>query len=277
MEENMKMPKVSVFAALCLGAVVACSAGSSSSSAADTAENADSTEASASSSQASHFDQELLGSVSTSDPEAAAGAVSTAQWWPAGCVTRQRDATNKSVVHVTLDDCTGPFGLRHHSGTLTLTFSKSTSGGTADVHVEIASSNMTVNGKPVTYSADADITVSGTTRTVKYNGAWTRVNDKGETVSHTRQGTTVVDTAAKCRDTNGTAVTQVGGREIDSTIKDYKICLKADGTEGCPSGEIDHTHKASGKTATFTFDGTAEAKVTRPNGATEDVPLVCIP
>lgn len=273
------MNKLSIFALACLGVVaVACSSKDSSStsdtSAADTADNADNNESSASAGQASRFDEQLLGPVSAQDPEQAAGAVAAAQWWPAGCVTRQRDATNKSVVHVTLKDCSGPFGLVHHSGDITLTFSKSADGG---LHVNGTSSNMTVNGKAVSWSTDADIAVSGTTRTVKYNGAWTRENAKGETVSHTRTGTTVIDTAAKCRDTNGTAVTQVGGREVDSVIKDYKICRKTDGTDACPSGEIQHTHKASGRTVTDDFDGSAEAKVTGPKGNSVEVPLVCTP
>ncbi|GAC1518420.1 MAG: hypothetical protein NVS3B10_20360 [Polyangiales bacterium] len=259
----------------CFGAVaVGCSSSSTNASSSDDAENADSTEASASSSQTSRFDEMLYGPVQAQDPTMAATAVAAAQWWPAGCATRTHDATNPAVVKVSLKDCSGPFGLVHHTGDITITFSKGPGG---ELHAQAASSNMTVNGKAVTYSADADITVSGATRTVKYTGAWTREGAKGDTVSHTRQGTTVIDMAAKCRDTNGSAVTQVGNREVDSAIKDYKICRKADGTDGCPSGEIIHSHKLSGKTITFAFDGTAEAKVTGPKGNSIEVPLICIP
>jgi hypothetical protein len=261
----------------CIGAMtVGCaSKATDDSSAASSSdpENADSTEASASSSQASRFDEMLYGPVQGQEPVAAAGSVAAAQWWPAGCATRARDATNQLVVHVTLKDCTGPFGLVHHSGDVTVTFSQNADGS---LHAHAASSNMTVNGKAVTYVADADITVSGADRTVKYRGAWTRENAKGETVSHMRQGTTVIDTSTKCRDTNGTATTNVGSREVDSTIKDYKVCRKADGSDACPTGEITHAHKLSGKTITFDFDGSAQAKVTGPKGSVE-VALVCTP
>jgi hypothetical protein len=261
----------------CFGAVtVGCGSKSTDtgSSSADDAENADSQESSASSSQTSRFDEMLYAPVQAQEPEAAAGSVVAAQWWPAGCATRSRDATNKAVVHVKLNDCTGPFGLVHHTGEITVTFSKNADGS---LRAQAASSNMTVNGKAVTYSADADITVSGALRTVKFNGAWTRENAKGDTVSHTRQGTAVIDTAAKCRDVNGTATTRVGNREVDSTVKDYKICRKADGTDGCPSGEIVHTHKGSGKAIKFDFDGSAQAKVTGPKGGSVEVALVCTP
>jgi hypothetical protein len=259
-----------------LAVSVGCSSSSttSNSSSADQADNTDGAEATASSSQASRFDETLFSPVQGQEPQAAASAVATAQWWPAGCATRKRDATNNAVVHVTLDECSGPFGLVHLSGNITVTFSKSADGS---LHAQAASSNMTVNGKAVTYSADADITVSGSTRTVKYSGAWTRENAKGETVSHTREGTTVIDISTRCRDTNGTAVTAFGAREVDSTIKDYKICRKADGTDGCPSGEIIHTAKASGKSLTFTFDGSSECKVTGPKGGSVEVQLICTP
>lgn len=250
------------------------SSGTDTTTSPDAQESADSTEASASSSQTSRFDEMLFAPVQAQDPEAAAGAVAAAQWWPAGCASRQRDGSNKSVVHVTLDNCSGPFGLVHHSGNITVTFSKNADGS---LHAQAASSDMTINGKTVTYSASSDITVSNGERTVKYDGAWTRENAKGETVSHTRQGTTVIDTTTRCRTTNGSAVTSVGNREVDSKITDYKICRKADGSDACPSGEIVHTHKASGKAVTFDFDGSAEAKVTGPKGNTSEAALVCSP
>jgi hypothetical protein len=258
-------------------ALVACGSKSSSTSGTDTttsAETADGNEAEASSAQVSRMEEAIFSPVSATDPAAAASNIASANWWPAGCVTRQKDATNPTVVHIHLNDCTGPFGLVHHTGDITVTFSKNASGG---LHAQAASSNMTVNGKPVTYSRDADIVVSGTTRTVTSTGAWTRVNAKGETVSHTGSYTTDIDTVAKCRTTNGTATTMVGSREVDSTVKDYKICRKADGTEGCPDGTVTHTHAATGRTLTVTFDGSAQATITGPKGGSIEVNLVCIP
>lgn len=270
----MRLSRSFAFVVPCVALAIGCSAKSSTDSGSDP-DGSDSTEASASAAQEGRIQEMLFSNVSSVNPEdAAAGAAQ--QWWPAGCATRQRDATNKSVVHITLNDCTGPFGLVKHSGEITVTFSKSASGG---LHAEATSSNMTVNGKPVTYAASADITIDTTAKTitVNANGAWTRVNGKGETVSHTRQGTNVIDLVKKCRDWNGTAVTKVGSREVDSTAKDYTICRKADGTEGCPSGEITHTHKSSGRTVTVDFDGSDEAKITGPKGNSVEVQLVCAP
>ncbi len=269
-----KLTRSSVALVACLGVVaVGCASKSSSSSSTDQ-DNSDGSDSSASEAQASRMDEKIFGSVSSQDPNAAAGSVAAAQWWPAGCATREKDATNPAVVHIHLNDCTGPFGLLHHTGDITVTFSKNPSGG---LHAEATSSNMTVNGKAVQYSSSADITVANGQITVAFHGAWDRENAKGETVSHTRSGTTVIDIAKKCRTTNGTAQTLVAAREVDTTIKNYEICRKADGTDGCPTGEVDVTGKASGKSLTFDFDGSAQCKVTGPAGNSVEVPLVCIP
>ena len=257
---------------LCLcSALVACSAKSTTSS---SDENGDATEVSASSAQGSRFEEMIAAPITSQDPNVAAASLAAAQWWPAGCATRSKDPTNPAVAHIHLSDCSGPFGLVHHTGDIIVTFSKNADGS---LHAQAASSNMTVNGRPVTYSRDADITVNGAERTVKANGAWTRENRKGETVSHTANTTTEIDTTARCRTTNGTAVTKVDEREIDSTIKDYKVCRKADGSEGCPSGVVTHTHKLSGNVVTVTFNGTATAELTGPKGGMVSVPLVCTP
>jgi hypothetical protein len=220
----------------------------------------------------SRFNQMVFSPVTSQEPEQAAAAVASDQWWPTGCATRTKDSTNPAVVHIHLEDCTGPFGLRKHTGDITVVFSK-TPGGL--LHAQATSSNMTVNGKDVSWSGDADVVVSGTLRTVDYNGAWTRQNLRGETVSHTSDMTIVIDTATKCRTANGTSVTLVGDRKIDSTIKDYKMCKTADGGDGCPSGTITHTNAAADKTVTVQFDGSAEAQVTGPKGNSVGVPLVC--
>lgn len=234
-------------------------------------ETGDSNEAAASNAQASSMAYVLFAPVSSIDPSAAASALASAQWWPAGCATRTKDAT-ANVVHIHLNDCTGPFGLLHWNGDITVTFSKGASAGV--LHAEAASSDMTVNGHAVTYSAAKDITVNGGQRTVTGTWSWTRETASGATVAHTGQFTTVIDVQSGCRDTNGTAMTTVGNREVDSTIKDYKIC-RAAGEDECPSGEIDHHHKLSGRTVVVVFNGTNEANVSIAGGKGVEVPLVC--
>jgi hypothetical protein len=133
-----------------------------------------------------------------------------------------------------------------------------------------------VNGHAVHHSADGDITIDGTKRDVAWKGEWNRDNDLGITVSHTHDLAIVVDTSTGCKTTNGTGVTMVGPREIDSKVEDLQVCKTATG-QGCPSGTVIHTAKISGKSITVDFDGSATADVTGPKGHTADVPLVCTP
>ena len=199
--------------------------------------------------------------------------MAASQWWPAGCVSRTHDATNDAMVHVRLDDCTGPFGLRHHTGDITVVFSANSDG---TLHASAESSGMTVNGHPVSYQRDSDITLDDAhhTRTIHSTGAWTRVDDEGETVAHTSDVTTVVDLEADTRTTNGTAQTSVGSRDITSTISGYEVRRGLAG-EGCPSGTVTHERSASGDTVTIAFNGTNEAELTGPKGRSIEVPLVC--
>jgi hypothetical protein len=257
--------------ALLSASAVAC--GSKASGGGGDNTNGDSNAAAAASTQSQHMGTILFGSVSSSDPATAAGQVATGtQLWPAGCVTRAKDPTNPLLVHVTFNDCTGPFGLVHLNGGVDVVFSKNASGGLHAAHTSV---NLTANGVQVTFSASADITVSGTTRSVAWQGNWNRTNEEGDVIVHTSNLTITIDTVAKCATTNGTAVTTVDAREVDSTINGYEVC-EVGGIELCPkAGTITHTHKSSGRSVSVSFDGTNEATFTGPNGGTVKVQMVC--
>jgi hypothetical protein len=211
---------------------------------------------------------------SAADAASAADALVTAAGDPIGgkCRTRAKDPSDPSTVIITLTHCTGRFGNKDVSGTEIVHF---TMGADGVIHADFHSENLTVNGKPASHTATADITVSGTTRTIAWQGAWERTNDKGLTVTHTSDLTIVVDTATRCRTRNGTAVTQVGAREITTEITDLQVCRDESGTPGCPTGEVTHTNQANGKTLSVAFDGSNQAEVTTPKGVTFEKALVC--
>ena len=230
----------------------------------------DGNDANAAMSQSGAVEFMLTSPVSSNDPATAASAVAAAQWWPAGCATRAKDPT-QPIVTVTLNNCTGPFGLVKWSGTMTVTFAKNADGS---LNVKAASTNMTTNGTPATFAMDRNITVdASTTRTVKGTSAWTRTNANGETVTHANSWTAMVDAATKCRTVNGTGTTTVGTKAIATTSKDYKIC-RTNGIDGCPSGTLTHVMTPGNLAVTIGFDGTSNATVTGPNGSRK-VALVC--
>jgi hypothetical protein len=235
-------------------------------------ESADTVEANASSAQDSHFSQLFAANVTSADPAAAAdaNAPSIPAFYPASCAKRTKMSATE--VKITFTDCTGPFGLVKVNGALLATFTAGTGGA---VHVTVASQDLTANGHAVTESGAGDVTVSGATRIVAWQGAWTRENAAGETVAHTSDLTITIDSAAQCASVDGTAKTSVASREIDAKITGYKICKLADGGNGCPWGSVDFTRVTTRRTFAVDFDGSSQAKVTGPNGGSIEVPLVC--
>lgn len=227
-------------------------------------------DASAAMSQSGAVEYMLTNPVNSVDAATAASAVAAAQWWPSGCATRQKDPT-QPIVTITLNNCSGPFGLLKWNGTLTATFAKNADG---TLNVKAVSTNMTVNGNPASFTMDRNITVgTGTTRDVKGSTTWTRTNANGVQITHSNQWTATVDSATKCRTVNGTGATTAGNVSIATTAKDYKVC-RPSGIDGCPSGMLTHVVSPSNASVTVMFDGTNTATVTGPNG-TRSVALIC--
>lgn len=226
--------------------------------------------------QAMHIGTIVFAAIAHADPDQAGDdlADKPTALWPPGCMTRTKDAQNPRVVHLHFDHCTGPFGLVKLTGDEVVTFAKAADG---QLTATFASENLLANGKPVTHSAVAEITLDGDERTVAWQGAWTRVNGKGITVSHTSDLSIKVDTKTRCRVEDGSAVTMIGDREIDTLLEKIKLCPNLEGNEGCPSGVIKHTAKKSGKTVTVEFDGSDQATITGPKGNSFTADLVCTP
>jgi hypothetical protein len=215
-----------------------------------------------------------LEAATSADPVQASASLVAAPPDPgdAGCRTRVHDPNDPSTVIITLHDCTGLFGRRHVSGTEIVHF---TPGANGILHADLQSEDLTVDGLPASHTASADITFDGSMRHVAWQGSWQGTSEQGDAVSHTSELTIDVDTAAHCRTRSGTGVTTVGGRQIDSTITDVKVCRDASGDAGCPTGSVVHTRTSTGKQVSVVFDGTAEAEVTGPRRRTFAVPLVC--
>lgn len=237
---------------------------------------ADGTQGMEASSQSTNLASVVFDGVSVSDPALAAGQLGApGQLWPSGCTTRTRDATDAELVHVTFTDCTGPFGLLHLDGGEDVTFGPGTGGA---LQVALAGVNLTGSGRSISFSATASVTFpSATTREVVWEGNWSRTNDSGNVVIHSEDLKIADDLLAGCRTADGTAMTTVAGRQVDSSVRGYTVCHDLlTGAEGCPSGSVVHTGEPSGKVVTIDFDASDVAGVTGPSGDTFDVSLVCM-
>jgi hypothetical protein len=187
---------------------------------------------------------------------------------PEGCATKTRDG---NAVHVLFDNCTGPAGLLHVKGGIDVTFSNTAAGG---LHADFKGvEGLTVQDRPVTYSAKADLTAEGTERTLTWSGKWASETAAGAPIEHSSSGDLTVDLATSCVTFTGEASGSIDKRGIDLTIDDLKACPAT-----CPaSGTITAVGKASGMSVSVSFDGSTKASVTGPKGHTFSVPLGCNP
>src|SRR6185436_20731534 len=159
----------------------------------------------AGSSQSAGLGQVLLSPIQAADAKAAADAAQAVETKPItglspeGCATKTRDGDN---VHVEFNSCTGPFGLVRLKGGIDVTFSVAPDGA---LHATLKSESLTLQDRPVTYNATADVTVDGTERNLTWSGKWTSETLAGAPVEHSSSGDLTVDLATSCVSFTGQA------------------------------------------------------------------------
>jgi hypothetical protein len=174
---------------------------------------------------------------------------------------------NGATVTYVFNDCAGPRGLVHLTGTLTVTYSVDNAG----IHAAATASNFHVNQSTLnisatsTYSYDAATTLK--TLAVQTNGSGT--GPLGNTFAHTGNYTVTWDMT--CVTLNGMWSTTTGTRTRSTTVTNLKKCQGH-----CPSGTISHTF-AVGSILTITFDGSAVAQWTLGQTVSGTVALTCTP
>jgi hypothetical protein len=181
-----------------------------------------------------------------------------------GCRVRTVDPVNPNIVHVVLTNCTGRFGKHVVNGNVTITFSANADGS---LHAEHVSSNLTIDGRPFSRTASADIRVTGNVRYVSRHTEKTGTKKNGAPLVHTGDHVIVHDHATRCRTVNGTGLSIIDGdRRVESKITNFQTCDTATGEDLCPTGTIEHVKVAKEKTVTKIFDGseTATIEISKP-------------
>lgn len=215
----------------------------------------------------------MMGAVDGADASGFAGATAadvavriaanvSLRWNPTGCATvTQHDA----LVSITYNDCTGPRGLVHVTGTLDLAISISTTGA---ITVHGTSPSLQVNRAELVIDATATYTTSGTGHTIAVQTSGSGTGPRGNPVEHQGTYTITWDPSSLCRSIDGHWQTDLGARERSNDVS-----LQRCGT-GCPTGTITH-HFTAGASITITLDGTATAKWSSSLGASGTTQLSC--
>lgn len=184
------------------------------------------------------------------------------RWNPSGCATVTR---NDGLVSITFDDCSGPRGLLHVSGTLDLEVSVSTTGA---ITVHGTSSGLQVNRAELVIDATATYMVSGTTRSLQVETMGSGTGPRGNTIEHEGNYTISWDASSLCHSIEGHWQTAIGARERSNDVS-LQRCAG-----GCPTGTLTH-HFLTDASLTVTFDGTPVAQWSASTGASGTVQLDC--
>jgi hypothetical protein len=202
----------------------------------------------------------------TSDQVALAIVANIHAKWPNACA---QVTANGSVITVVYNDCSGPRGLVHVTGTLDLEISLTTAGA---VEIHATGTGVEVNNAVLDIDAEAVYTISGTTRSLAVTSKGTGTGPRGNTIDHEGNYTLTWDPTTTCGSISGhwqtdfTSATASAERSNDLSLSK---CVGA-----CPTGTLTH-HFLGGASVTVNFDGSATATWTASTGGSGSVALAC--
>jgi hypothetical protein len=193
---------------------------------------------------------------------AAAAARVAARVQPAGCETA---TIVDSTVTYSFNECTGPRGLVHVTGTLTVVYSVDVAG----IHAHATASGLAVNESTIDLDATATYDLAGGANHLTVETDSSGTGPLGHSFTH--QGSYTVSWTDTCFTLNGTWSTRSGDATRATTVSNLTRCLGY-----CPQagGSIAHTFR-TGVTLTITFDGAIAAWTDGRNSGT--IRLTCVP
>lgn len=188
---------------------------------------------------------------------------------PAGCITTTIEG-NKAT-HV-FNDCTGPHGILHFTGTVVSTYTREP----GKLTIKHQATGFHIDGATISGERVVVYTRSGAIVTKTRDGNWTGSTKKGNPLSHTASFQTTWNAATRCITRDGAATTSVANREFDWAISNFKRC--GIGKLGCPeSGTITLSRTKGDRTASVTIEflGGPTIRITGPRGGQVTGKLVC--
>lgn len=243
----------------------ACGRGEENDAAEDADESADVT--SSESALTSELSDEVAQPMSASAADIANAAATrvNSHLTPAGCLTK---TVSGATVTYVFNDCTGPYGLVHVTGTVVGVYSRPSGGG---VQVVLTGTGVKVNGATVDLNSTVIASQSGTVKKAEVTSNAAGTGRRGNSISRDGAYTVTYDSSAQCVTIDGTWSTKVGARTASTVVSGYKRCK---GTCPASGGSIVHTSSRT-NVVTMTYDGSATAAWSTSAGKSGTVTLQC--
>jgi hypothetical protein len=186
------------------------------------------------------------------------GDAAKAFYAPAGCLT-VTDTPAQSQATYVFDDCTGPYGLVHITGTVTVGYSSSAAN---QLTLSYSATGLQVNKATVDWTASADITANGAARTMVWTGTFSGTTGHGRPIARTNSKTYNWSVGVACLSVTGESNGTVTGNDLTVDILNWSRCADA-----CPASgsEIKITDVTTNVVYDLTY-GDGDATYTDSNG-----------
>src|SRR5262249_47223393 len=143
---------------------------------------------------------------------------------PLGCVSFVKDPANLSVTF-TLTNCSGIWGLARVSGVLVATYATiTTPAGAPALQVDVDGHDLKLRAAKVSYHARAIVTGTGLARAMDWDGTLNGTTARGRPFDRSAKWTVEWTIGQSCIKLNGSAVGELGGRVIQTSVSNYQRC-----------------------------------------------------
>jgi hypothetical protein len=199
--------------------------------------------------------EELTGTMIASE---SLGDVAKAYYQPAGCLVVTDHPLQKNATYA-FSGCTGPYGLVHLTGTITVDYSASTD--TALV-LKFSTSGFQINRATIDWQATANITGQGGARDMIWDGHFTGTTGGGRAFERTNHKEYKWTVGQPCLSVAGSSDGTVTGKELKIDVINFSRCIHA-----CPEAgsEIKVTDVAANAVYDLKFEA-SDAVYTSPEG-----------
>lgn len=164
---------------------------------------------------------------------------------PAGCYTAT--ASGARVTYV-LNDCTGPFGYVHVTGTVVVTYRV----GIAGIAFDAETTELEINQATISFTTSGSVAIIGDERQVTASTEATVVGRRGHVMTRSGSYTMSWNPVTECFGLDGSWTASVDDASWTAAVTQYEHCVG-----GCPMGEL--SWNTSGTRLTIVFDGSNEA------------------
>ena len=197
--------------------------------------------------------------------EAAAAAAEHAGrfYQPAGCLTAT--VSGRTVEYV-LDDCTGPYGLLHVTGTVTVDYTPQADG----LGYTTTARGLHINGATVDVDGQGVYRRVGTRHEIRGAVSGRGTGPRGHSFTRSGMRTFTWDPGTACMTLDGEWTTDVEGKSWDTIVTDFEKCGRSCPAEGGAISWIGPRNSLAVR-----YDGTDVAEWSTAAGREGTVSLFC--